>query len=130
MDGYNEALTHIDDRLAQRNPEGYKRGWNNLLTLLKYDQDSNLWHWNDPNFLDFAKPPLKLDTSWIPPDTIPQCLINKCLGDYGLNNECEMVRPPHLLDRMRNNNRHMLRDFNTINSPYTLDDPPAGMDKA
>ena len=97
---------------------------------MKVEQDSKLWYWADPGFLDYEKCPFKLDVSWIPVETIPQCVISKYLGDYGLHDELEIVWPPHLLNTPSKNNRRMPHDFNFINSPYTLDDPPAGMEPA
>lgn len=70
MDGYNEALTHMDIHLAQRNREGYKWGWTNVLTLFKHDSNSELGHCNDPGMLDYPDPPFKIDARWILPNFI------------------------------------------------------------
>ena len=64
----------------------------------------------------------------VPGHVIPQCLIFKFLGDYNLHEDYKISRPPYLLERPSLSNTRMLRDMNFINSPYALDDPPAGMD--
>lgn len=128
MAGYNEALCHLDARLEQSNNEGYKQGWLNALCVLKLEQGHFLWDYHDPGVLDLTVPPFKLDMSWIPARAIPQCLISKYLDDYSLHSNFEISRPEHLLDRPSIMNIRMLRDLNFINSPYALDDPPAGVD--
>ena len=76
--------------------------------MLRVDQDNKLWKSYDLGLLDLEDPPFKLDVNWIPVNTIPQCLISKYLRDYGLHDELEIVRPPHLLDRPSSSNRRML----------------------
>jgi hypothetical protein len=126
MAGYNEALYHLDDRIQQANNEGYKQGWLNALCVLKLEQVHYLWDYHNPGVLDLPVPPFKLDMSWIPARAIPQCLISKYLGDYNLHSNFEISRPEHLLDRPSVMNVRMLKDLDFINSPYALDDPPAG----
>jgi len=91
MEGYNKALGHFDARFKQDQNEGYKYGWTNCLTVLKVEQNNPLWKWYDPGLLDLEDPPFRLDVNWIPANTIPQALISKCLGDYGLYDELEIV---------------------------------------
>ena len=94
--------------------------------VLQLEQGHYLWDYYNPGFLDLLVPPFKLDMSWIPAQAIPQCLISKYLGDYSLHSNVEISRPEHLLDRPSVMNIRMLKDLNFINSPYALDDPPAG----
>ena len=126
MAGYNEALYHLDDLIQQSNKEGYKQGWMNALGVLQLEQGHYLWDYYDPGLLDLPVPPFKINMSWIPARTIPQCLISKYLRDYSLHSNFKISRPEHLLDRLSVMNVRMLKDMNFINSPYALDDPLAG----
>ena len=128
MAGYNEALYHLDARIQQSNNEGYKQGWLNALCVLKLEQGHYLWDYYDRGVIDLPMPPFKLDVSWIPAPAIPQCLISKYLSDYSLHANFVISPPVHFLHRPSVMNVRMLRDLNFINSHYTLDDPPTGVE--
>ena len=63
MDGYNEDLGHFDDKLQQAKNESYKWGWMNALTVMKVDQNNQLWDWYVPGLLELDNPPFKLDVN-------------------------------------------------------------------
>ena len=94
--------------------------------MLKLEHGHYLWDYYEPGLLDLHVPSFKLDMEWIPARAIPRNLIANYLGDYSFHSQFEVSRPEHLLDRPSVMNVRVLKDLNFINSPQTLNDPPAG----